>query len=130
MSKPCLTMPTYYYILCDLPCQSLTVNVMQPLMEAGINSLGAVELRNALSSQLTLELPATLIFDYPTIGALSVYLAAHATAPGPPAPITSPLQRGLSPEEAEAQISGIVSGLLGTKIPPDQVQHVLTASCT
>lgn len=55
----------------------------QPLMEAGLDSLGAVELRNALGSRFAIELPATVTFDFPTIAALGAYLAAavpHAGA--------------------------------------------------
>lgn len=44
-------------------------------MEAGLDSLGAVELRNALSARYKLDLPASLLFDYPSISALSSYLS-------------------------------------------------------
>lgn len=48
----------------------------EPLMASGLDSLGAVELRNALQAQLPgAELPATLLFDYPSINALSGYIA-------------------------------------------------------
>ncbi len=53
------------------------IDPRQPLQELGLDSLTAVELRNMLSNGLKIErsLPATLVFDYPTISALTDYLA-------------------------------------------------------
>ena len=51
-----------------------------PLMEAGLDSLGSVDLRNSLSSQFGVELPATVTLDYPSISALAGYIAS-LTAP-------------------------------------------------
>ncbi len=59
-----------------------TIGSRQRLMDLGIDSLMAVELRNALSSalKLTHPLPATLIFDYPNIDAIAEYLTSQVLA--------------------------------------------------
>lgn len=47
----------------------------EPLMAAGLDSLGSVELRNSLEGRMGVQLPSTLVFDYPSISALVTYLA-------------------------------------------------------
>ena len=54
----------------------MRVDAALPLMEAGLDSIGAVELRNAVSAKYGVELPATITFDYPNVGKLAQYLAA------------------------------------------------------
>jgi hypothetical protein len=48
----------------------------------------AVELRNALSLSLDRSLPATLLFDYPTVEALAAFVAQELQPAEPPAPVT------------------------------------------
>jgi acyl carrier protein len=56
-----------------------------PLMAAGLDSLGATELQQSLADTLGMELPATLVFDYPTVNAMAEFLTSklsqHAVAP-------------------------------------------------
>ncbi len=45
--------------------------------QAGLDSLGAVELRNAVGSKFDIDLPATAVFDYPTASALADHIKAR-----------------------------------------------------
>ena len=59
-----------------------SVDSEAPLMDAGLDSLGAVELRNSMSQLAGMELPGTLVFDYPSVTALAGYLSQQVADAG------------------------------------------------
>ena len=61
-------------------------------MAAGLDSLGAVEVRNSVERKMGTELPSTLVFDYPSVQAMADYLLdtfTPAQADYEPAPLAS-----------------------------------------
>jgi acyl carrier protein len=71
----------------------------RPLNELGLDSLLAVQLANALSALFDAPLSATLLFDYPTIDALSSHLGSP-TEPVPPSRVETVSPRASAPDVA------------------------------
>lgn len=59
----------------QLSLDASTVNVTEPVTRYGIDSIDAVTMVSDLEDLLGLELPATLLWDYPTIEKSAQYLA-------------------------------------------------------
>jgi acyl carrier protein len=69
----------------------------RPLQELGLDSLAALELRNRLGRLVGAVLPASLLFDHPTVAALTEHLATaylglekEARPDDQPAPVQAP----------------------------------------
>jgi len=56
------------------------VDVRRPFAEYGFDSAAIVELAGDLEDYLGVELIPTLVYDYPTVESLCMYLAVHAVS--------------------------------------------------
>ena len=100
-------------------------------MELGIDSLGAVELKNSLESKFAITLPATLSLDYPTALAMANFIATQLESS------RRSLEGPKSLEYNEQDITmvqkvlmDIVESILGINISIDQVIPISMAKCT
>jgi acyl carrier protein len=73
----------------------------QRLFEIGLDSLMAVELKNSLQGLLGTPLPSTVVFEYPTVEALTDYLANDILALAEPEPDTA------APPERAHRLAGL-----------------------
>lgn len=109
---------------------STSIDARVALKDVGLDSLMAVELRNALSRTTGQSLPATLMFDYPTLEALVTFLMRHLALESVPVadaseagatvgrprmdrssrPDEVEVVAALSDEEAEAQLLAELEG--------------------
>ncbi|MBN8929495.1 MAG: KR domain-containing protein [Rhodospirillales bacterium] len=88
------------------------IDPRRPLQELGLDSLAALELRNRLGRVVGAVLPASLLFDHPTVAALTAHLgAAHFGLHEDQAEAAAPVRTGPAP--------GIVSEALDTASDAD-----------
>jgi acyl carrier protein len=81
-----------------------TLDPHTPLNELGLDSLMAVELRNALSRGIGRPLPATLLFDYPTVDALARFVTAGLEPEPASGPAPDPAQERTARDVMVAEI--------------------------
>ncbi len=98
------------------------IDAGQPLNELGLDSLMAVELRHAISAGIKRPLPATLLFNYPSIDVLSRHLwrdvLALDAAAAPPAKSEDPGAEaldGLADDDLAAMFAEKLASLHGSE---------------
>ncbi|MGC9502012.1 SDR family NAD(P)-dependent oxidoreductase, partial [Streptomyces sp. WG7] len=96
------------------------VDTGQAFRDLGFDSLTAVELRNRLATTTSLSLPATLAFDYPTIGGLADHLTDLLTGT-PTAARTTAVPPAVSVNDDPIVIVGMACRLPGGVAGPDQL---------
>jgi acyl carrier protein len=109
----------------ELVARSLGLSIAEPieadrpLAEVGLDSLLAVEVRSVLGAALGRTLPASLLFDYPTLDAIAGYLGREVfkaepwvrmeTAAGAPVGDALSSIEQMDDEEVERLLAGRLS---------------------
>ena len=99
----------------------------EPLMAAGLDSLGATELVQSLETAFGTSLPATLVFDYPTVAAMAGFLTQHTAQVGQsyaPQPHRGPVVlRQIAPGVDDAAPVAVIAGVAGDQKLLQQWTH-------
>ncbi|MEU2926063.1 type I polyketide synthase [Streptomyces sp. NPDC007251] len=91
------------------------VSTGKPFKELGFDSLAAVNLRNRLTQETGLRLPATLVYDHPTPAALIAHLAAELGVDA--AAETDRVDTGARPSGEAADDDPVVIVAMGCRFP-------------
>lgn len=115
------------------------IDSRQPLNELGLDSLRAIGMRSTLSTAVGRTLPATILFDYPTIEGLTGYLADEVlglsrtgwkTGGGLSGDTTAAAPKEVEPETGAADVMKLSAEELPTSLADEvaAIQNLLNGS--
>jgi phthiocerol/phenolphthiocerol synthesis type-I polyketide synthase A len=87
------------------------INRGNQLGNYGFDSLMAIKLRNRLEQELHLTLSATLVWNYPTLGEMSVYLARKMNLPLSEEDAAAAAESAAATPAEEALLDDILTGI-------------------
>jgi myxalamid-type polyketide synthase MxaB len=99
-----------------LGVEKAQVDRRDPLMDAGMDSLRAIEAKLYLEDELGIELESTLLFDHPTIEALAGFLLETLDLGGTPSPASGNTAVTAPATTPATAIEGPIDGLSGAEL--------------
>ncbi|AGL16003.1 modular polyketide synthase [Actinoplanes sp. N902-109] len=103
------------------------ISATQAFKDLGIDSLTAVELRNALAAATGLRLPATLVFDYPNAQAVAAYLRTEIVGDLAAEPVLPAVVPAAPENDEPMAIVGLSCRFPGGSSTPEQFWDLLAA---
>lgn len=94
-SQLCMMIKRFVAVLLQQTVEEIPLKT--PLSELGVSSLLGVEVRNRLQTELCVRMPATVLWNYPTVSSLASYLESLLWPPSPATPVTAIQQRSRPP---------------------------------
>lgn len=90
----------------------------EPLTAAGLDSLGATELVRSLQTAFDISLPATVVYDHPTVSALAAFVSQHGMQeaeqmPEPHARAVALAQSPFNSGRGGASYMALIAGMAG-----------------
>ena len=92
-------------------------------MEAGIDSLGMVELQNLLETNLSIKLPTNFPFDYPTSASMAAYIFQKLNTQLEPLRMSQ--SNANRAQYVADELSLLVKAKLGEDVGLDQVRTLI-----
>ncbi|WSN49024.1 type I polyketide synthase [Streptomyces sp. NBC_01296] len=97
-----------------------------PFTDLGFDSLGGVEFRNRVTAATGVQLPSTLVFDYPTAAAVAGFLRTRVDGSEPTRPRPAPTSaRGRARADEPIAIVGMSCRYPGGVENPDQLWELI-----
>ncbi|MFI0857642.1 type I polyketide synthase, partial [Streptomyces sp. NPDC021098] len=106
---------------------SESIGVERAFSELGFDSLTAVELRNRMNAATGVQLPATLVFDYPTASALAGYLRSELVGEETAVDTSGPVPVSVATDDDPIAIVAMSCRFPGGVRSPEELWQLLSA---